>query len=148
MVPALLPMLLTKLQVGTFSVYRYKKGTNGKPQGKGHGMTGKLKTVCVAGCPVERALAIMGGKWKGLILFHLIDGVKRFGELRRIMPAITQRMLTKQLRELEADGLVLREAYHEIPPRVEYSLSERGRSLEDILLQLESWSRQHLPTPG
>lgn len=91
------------------------------------------------GCPVEATLDVIGGKWKGVILYHLIHGTKRFGELRRLMPHITQRMLTLQLRELEKDGVVHREVYREVPPRVEYSLTEFGRTLSPIILQMRDW---------
>ncbi len=90
-------------------------------------------------CPTEVALEIVGGKWKLVILEHLVAGVRRFGELQRAMPAITARMLTRQLRELEADGLVLRTVYTQVPPKVEYSLTDVGRSLEPLLIQLRGW---------
>jgi len=90
-------------------------------------------------CPIEVALEIVGGKWKLVILEHLTGGVRRFGELRRTMPAITARMLTRQLRELEADGLVLRTVYTQVPPKVEYSLTDIGRSLKPLLEQLRTW---------
>jgi DNA-binding HxlR family transcriptional regulator len=90
-------------------------------------------------CPVELTLDVIGGKWKGAALFHLIDGPKRFGELRRELPRVTQRMLTLQLRELEADGLVHREVYPEVPPRVEYSLTEFGRTLEPMIHAMMQW---------
>ena len=95
------------------------------------------------GCPVETTLDVIGGKWKGIILYHLIDGKKRFNEFRKLYPAITQRMLTLQLRELEKDGIVHREIYKEIPPKVEYSLTEFGRSLEPIILLLKDWGETH-----
>ncbi len=97
------------------------------------------------GCPVEGALDVIGGKWKGVVMFHLLDGTKRFNELRRMMPGVTQRMLTRQLRELEADGLVHREVYAEVPPRVEYSLTTKGETLRDIILALKAWGETHVP---
>lgn len=90
-------------------------------------------------CPLTSAMEILGGKWKIVILGHLFTGVKRFGELKSLMPGITQKMLTQQLRELEADGLLHREIYKEIPPKVEYSLTESGKTLEPILKELCSW---------
>ncbi|MEC1292033.1 winged helix-turn-helix transcriptional regulator [Bacillus mojavensis] len=91
------------------------------------------------GCPVEFTLDVIGGKWKGILFYHMIDGKKRFNEFRKICPSITQRMLTLQLRELEADGIVHREVYHQVPPKVEYSLTEFGRTLEPIVLQMKEW---------
>jgi len=95
------------------------------------------------GCPVEYTLEIIGGKWKGVLLYHLIDGKKRFGELRRICPDITQRMLTLQLRELEEDGIVHREVYQQVPPKVEYSLTEYGRTLEPLIQLMKEWGETH-----
>jgi DNA-binding HxlR family transcriptional regulator len=95
------------------------------------------------GCPVEYTLGIIGGKWKGILVYHLIDGVKRFNEFRRICPSITQRMLTLQLRELEEDGIVHREVYREVPPKVEYSLTPLGKSLIPIILQMKEWGDEH-----
>ncbi|MQA08995.1 MAG: transcriptional regulator [Pseudonocardiaceae bacterium] len=92
-------------------------------------------------CTIEAAMAVLGGKWKLVILNHLFPGPQRFGELKRALNGITQRMLTRQLRELEADGLVVRTIYREVPPKVEYSLTEAGRSLEDIAYQLDNWGR-------
>lgn len=99
---------------------------------------------CAEGCPVEAALSVIGGKWKGVILYHLLSETIRFNELRRLMPEITQRMLTKQLRELEADGLVKRKIYPEVPPKVEYSMSEYGLTLVPIIQALQSWGSNHL----
>lgn len=99
---------------------------------------------CIAGCPVEATLELIGGKWKGLLLYHLLEGTHRFNALKRMLPNITQRMLTNQLRELEAAGLVHRQVYAEVPPRVEYSLTEHGRSLAPILHALKTWGEQHL----
>lgn len=98
---------------------------------------------CGPGCPVEVTLDLIDGKWKGVILFHLQDGLLRFGELRRLMPGITQRMLTKQLRALEEDGLITRKVYAEVPPRVEYALSETGERLRPVIEILRSWGADH-----
>ena len=96
--------------------------------------------ACVPGCSVETTLSLIDGKWKGVVLFHLLlRGTLRFNEIRRRIPNVTQRMLTKQLRELEADGLILRKVFAEVPPRVEYSLSVRGKSLEPVILALKEW---------
>ncbi|NPU15364.1 helix-turn-helix transcriptional regulator [Bradyrhizobium sp. 83012] len=95
------------------------------------------------GCAVEATLDLIDGKWKGVILYHLQSGSQRFGELRRLMPSVTQRMLTKQLRALEEDGLVVRKVYAEVPPRVEYSLSEVGESLRPVIEVLRTWGERH-----
>ena len=95
------------------------------------------------GCAVEATLDLIDGKWKGVILFHLQAGTQRFGELRRRMPGITQRMLTKQLRALEDDNLVIRKVYAEVPPRVEYTLSETGESLRPVIDTLKAWGEGH-----
>jgi DNA-binding HxlR family transcriptional regulator len=98
----------------------------------------------VESCPVERTLAIIGGKWKPLIVFHLLGGVHRFGELRRLMPQVTQQMLTLQLREMERDGVVHRQIYPQVPPKVEYSLTEMGRSLQPLLDMMLAWGQTYL----
>lgn len=90
-------------------------------------------------CPVELTVDVIGGKWKGLILYHLISGTKRFNELRRLLPKTTQRMLTLQLRELEKDGIIHREVYPEIPPKVEYSLTNFGETLKPIIFLMRDW---------
>ena len=103
----------------------------------------RRKVVRQPGCAVEATLDLLDGKWKGVILFHLQSGTKRFGELRRRMPAITQRMLTKQLRALEDDNLIVRKVYAEVPPRVEYRLSEVGESLRPVIDTLKAWGESH-----
>ena len=94
-------------------------------------------------CAVGSSIEIMGGKWKSIILFYLLEGPIRFNELQRKVNGITQRMLTKQLRDLEAYGLVHREAYPEVPPRVEYSLTATGMTLKPILQSLRQWGLEH-----
>ncbi|GAA3546010.1 helix-turn-helix domain-containing protein [Amycolatopsis ultiminotia] len=92
-------------------------------------------------CVIEAVLTVLGGKWKLVIVRYLFAGPMRFGELKRALPGVTQRMLTRQLRELESDGLVLRTVYREVPSKVEYSLTAIGRSLETIADQLDAWGR-------
>lgn len=95
------------------------------------------------GCPVKTTLDVIGGKWKGIILYHLIDGPKRFNELRRLYPGMTQFMLTLQLRELERDGIIHREVYKQVPPKVEYSLTEFGTTLKPIILAMRNWGETY-----
>jgi DNA-binding HxlR family transcriptional regulator len=95
-------------------------------------------------CPVEAALDVIGGKWKPLILWWLHQRTHRFAELRRQMPGITEKMLTQHLRELEADGIVHREIYPTVPPKVEYSLTEYGRSLKRALRAICDWGQVHM----
>ncbi|MTW85864.1 transcriptional regulator [Virgibacillus dakarensis] len=95
-------------------------------------------------CRVEDALSILVGKWKPIILLHLLqEGTKRFSELKRSMPGITQKMLTKQLRELEDEDIIKRVVYPQVPPKVEYSITEYGRSLEPILEAMHEWGTKH-----
>ncbi|MBY3165702.1 helix-turn-helix transcriptional regulator [Rhizobium laguerreae] len=104
---------------------------------------------CSPGCTVEAVLNLIDGKWKGVVLFHLLEEeVLRFNELRRRLPNVTQRMLTSQLRELEADNLINRKIYPEIPPKVEYRLSQRGQSLEPVIRSLKAWGDVHLDIAG
>jgi DNA-binding HxlR family transcriptional regulator len=95
-------------------------------------------------CPVEACLELIGGRWKGVILFHLLGGTRRFNELRRLLPKVTQRMLTRQLRELEADQIIVRTIYPEVPPKVEYSLSELGKTMEPIIRMLQKWGMEYM----
>ena len=94
-------------------------------------------------CGLDVALAIMGGKWKPLILWHVMEGKIRFGQLKRLIPGITQKMLTQQLRELEKDGLVSRKVFAEVPPRVEYSLTDFGETLKPVLDLLCLWGKKY-----
>ena len=96
------------------------------------------------GCGLEAALAVVGGKWKPIVLWHLAPGPRRFGELRRMVTGISEKMLIQQLREMEADGVVVRRDFREIPPRVEYSLTEFGVSLGRALKPLCDWGREHM----
>jgi DNA-binding HxlR family transcriptional regulator len=98
---------------------------------------------CGPGCPVEVTLDLIDGKWKGVILYHLQEGRLRFGELRKRLPGITQRMLTKQLRALEQDDLIIRKVYAEVPPRVDYELSETGLRLRPVIDALRAWGEDH-----
>lgn len=91
------------------------------------------------GCSVEATLSVIGGVWKPVLLFHLLGGRLRFNALCRLTPNATQRMITLQLRELEADGIVARTVYPEVPPRVEYELTPLGHSLKPVLLSMRSW---------
>jgi DNA-binding HxlR family transcriptional regulator len=93
----------------------------------------------VLNCPLHAAINVIGGKWKTIILYILADQTLRFGELKKAIPKITQKMLTQQLRELEADGLVTRVAYPEVPPKVEYSLTKLAQDLRPILSELCTW---------
>lgn len=92
-----------------------------------------------SGCGVESSLSVVAGRWKGTVLYWLLSGKARFGELHRRLPKCSERILTLQLRQLEADGLVKRSVYAEVPPRVEYELTALGRSLEPVLRQLKDW---------
>lgn len=94
-------------------------------------------------CPVETTLLLIGNKWKVLILRDLLDGTKRFGELKRSIGSVSQKVLTQQLRAMEEDGLVHREVYAEVPPRVEYSLTELGESLKPILDAMLNWGMDY-----
>ncbi len=96
------------------------------------------------GCGLEAALDVVGGKWKPIVLWHLAPGCRRFGELRRLVTGISEKMLIQQLREMEADGIVARKDYREIPPRVEYALTPFGVSLSKALRPLCEWGQDHM----
>src|SRR4051794_39061908 len=102
----------------------------------------------VYGCGLEAALAVIGGKWKPIVLWHLAPGARRFGELRRLVTGISEKMLIQQLREMEKDGIVARNDFREIPPRVEYSLTAFGVSLCDALRPLCEWGGEHVMRIG
>ncbi len=103
-------------------------------------------------CPVETTLNIISGKWKGIILFRLLGGKKRFNELQKLMANVTHRTLTLQLRELEKDGIVKRTVYAEVPPRVEYELTELGLSMTPIIKSIYAWGLNYqnngIPAPS
>lgn len=98
------------------------------------------KTV---GCPTENVLDLITGRWKVLVIYYLLQGEKRFNQLQRELGGITHRTLAKQLKEMEADGLVERHDYGEIPPRVDYKLTRLGKSLEPVLMAMHKWSEAH-----
>ncbi len=104
----------------------------------------KQRHTAYTNCPVEAALDIIGGKWKSIILFRVLEETRRFNELRRLIPNLTQRMLTNQLRELEHDGLIARQVYAQVPPKVEYSITDLGKTLEPVLLALTQWAQVHM----
>jgi DNA-binding HxlR family transcriptional regulator len=99
------------------------------------------------GCPVSATLKIIGGKWKPLILYFISVDVNRFGQLQRMMPACSKRMMTTQLRELEADGIVHREVFAEVPPKVIYTLTEKGESLRPLFSELSKWGIKNILEP-
>ncbi|KLU59591.1 putative HTH-type transcriptional regulator YtcD [Peptococcaceae bacterium CEB3] len=93
---------------------------------------------------MEVTLDLIGGRWKSLILWHLEGKTLRFNELRKLVPQATQKMLTQQLRDLEEDGLIIRKVYAEVPPKVEYSLSDLGKSIQPLLESMCSWGKDYL----
>lgn len=96
-------------------------------------------------CPVEATLSLISDKWKVLILRDLLDGTKRFGELKKSIGSISQKVLTTNLRAMEEDGLLIREVFAEVPPRVEYTLTERGASLRPVVEAMRIWGEAHQP---
>ncbi|UTE77172.1 helix-turn-helix domain-containing protein [Rossellomorea sp. KS-H15a] len=99
-------------------------------------------------CAIDLVIDVIGGKWKVLILWNLNEGVKRFNELKRSLPNITQKMLTQQLRELEEHGLVERTVYQEVPPKVEYSTTEMGKKLQSTLFEMCKWGDEYAEQKG
>lgn len=95
-------------------------------------------------CPVEATIELIGGKYKSVILWHLTDGIKRFGELKKLLPRATEKMLAQQLRDLERDGLIIRTVYPVVPPKVEYSLSDLGKTIIPVLDAMCSWGEGYL----
>ena len=104
----------------------------------------KISTDRERSCPVTATLSVIGGRWKPIIIYTLSNGSKRFGQLAAFIPGISRKVLTDQLKELERDGLVLREEFKETPPRVEYSLTRKGASLGPVLLAMCEWGQEHL----
>ena len=98
------------------------------------------------GCDVEATLSVIGGRWKPILICRLLGGRKRFSELCRLAPNATERMITLQLRELEADGVISRHVFAEVPPRVEYEVTERGRSLKPIIEAMQEWGKDFKET--
>lgn len=98
-------------------------------------------------CGVALTLEVIGGKWKGVILWHLLQKTLRFSQLQRRIPGVTQKMLTQQLRELERDDLLHRQVYAEVPPRVEYSLTPKGESLRELLVFMCEWGKENVRLP-
>ncbi|MCC2545983.1 helix-turn-helix transcriptional regulator [Hymenobacter sp. BT175] len=95
-------------------------------------------------CPVRTTLNVLGGKWKLLVLSYLLEGPRRYGELRRLMPEVTEKMLIQELRELEADAIVERLVYQQVPPKVEYQLTDLGRRVQPMFEQLINWGHGYL----
>ena len=118
-----------------------KRQKHGSVQG-GHIMAARINGKALPACPVETTLLLIGDKWKVLILRDLMPGTKRFGELKKSIGSVSQKVLTAQLRDMEQNGLVHRKVYAEVPPRVEYSLTDLGRSLKPILEALRIWGEE------
>ena len=95
-------------------------------------------------CPVRTTVDIIGGKWKILIIYNLLSGIKRFGEIKKLIPGITKKVLSQNLKELEYDGIVKREAYSEVPPKTEYSLTKTGKKLQIVFELLCKWGEEYM----
>ena len=98
-------------------------------------------------CPITSTIDVIGGKWKPIIIWILLKESKRFGELHKMIPGVALKVLSRHLKEMEADGIIIRKAYPEIPPRVEYSLSEKGQSLREVMVLLSEWSKENIMQP-
>lgn len=99
-------------------------------------------------CPIEATFKVIGGKWKAISIYYLIDDAKRFGDLMNLLETVSARMLAKQLKELEADGIVTRKLFGEVPPRVEYSLTDYGRTLLPLINAICEWGEERLQKTG
>ena len=105
----------------------------------------ETKTDMKYNCPIQYTLDLIGGKWKLIILWHLAsEGIMRYSELRRSLKGITHKMLSQQLKELESDGFIHREEYPQVPPKVEYSLTEKGRALKNVLIEMRNWGNEYI----
>jgi DNA-binding HxlR family transcriptional regulator len=127
-------------QVGTIVTRSIKNDTDHAGPSTARGKYARTGYVS----PIDATLEVIGGKYKVAVLFHLKDGARRFGELRRLVPTATQRMLTTQLRELERDALITRKVFAEVPPRVDYALSAEGKSLLPILTAMCEWGKRRI----
>jgi DNA-binding HxlR family transcriptional regulator len=103
-----------------------------------------MSSVSKYRCAVEATVDVAGGKWKPLVIYYLTDGTRRFGELRKLIGGITQRSLTLQLRELEANGILTRTVFAEVPPRVEYTLTDFGKTLGPVLRAMKDWGDAYI----
>lgn len=108
--------------------------------------TEKINYHTAEECPITATIDVIGGKWKPPIIWLLLKGPMRFGELHKTIPGMALKVLSRQLKELEADGIVVRTAYPEVPPRVEYALSEKGETLRAVMFMLSDWSRKNILT--
>ena len=104
----------------------------------------RIPEICGTGCGLNATLRIISGKWKPLVLFFLRDGPKRYGELKRLIPGVSDKVLIQQLKDLEADHVLARTDYKEVPPRVDYALTPLGRSLADAIVPLCTWGTEHM----
>jgi len=135
------------LPKGTIIVSDVNLLQEGNRQNSGNDMVTKERSCNdFNNCPITTAMEIIGGKWKPVILYNLLSGTRRFGEIAIRIPTISRKILTEQLKELERDGLVIRKQYQENPPRVEYSLTDKSKSLISVFERIADWSNEHLLT--